>query len=278
MSGPERILVLLRHGESVWNRENRFTGWADVPLTGTGHEQARRSGDQLREAGIVPAVAHTSVLQRAIHTLEEVLDRLDGARPPIRYAWELNERHYGRLQGKNKAETEREFGPDQTLAWRRSYADPPPPVDLDDPRHPRFDERYADVPVDSYPAGESLRDTGRRVLPYWDRRIVPDLASGPVLVVAHGNSLRSLVMHLEGHRTRRDPAAEHPDRHTPGVPAGRRSSACSASATWPGKRNSPTGSQRPSSVPEERTALLRFDFSTLHAEMRRNWPELRLWK
>lgn len=198
MSGPERTLVLLRHGESVWNRENRFTGWADVPLTATGHEQARRSGDQLREAGIVPVVAHTSVLQRAIHTLEEVLERLGGARPPIRYAWELNERHYGRLQGKNKAETEREFGPDQTLAWRRSYADPPPPVDLDDPRHPRFDERYAAVPVQRLPRAESLRDTGRRVLPYWERQIVPDLDAGPVLVVAHGNSLRSLVMHLEG--------------------------------------------------------------------------------
>ena len=198
MSGPERTLVLLRHGESLWNRENRFTGWADVPLTDTGREQARRSGDRLREAGIVPVVVHTSVLQRAIHTLEEALARLDCARPPIRYAWELNERHYGRLQGKNKAETEREFGPDRTLAWRRSFADPPPPVDRDDLRHPRFDERYADVPEELLPRGESLRDTAQRVIPYWDRRIVPDLASGPVLVVAHGNSLRSLVMHLEG--------------------------------------------------------------------------------
>jgi 2,3-bisphosphoglycerate-dependent phosphoglycerate mutase len=198
MSDSERILVLLRHGESVWNRENRFTGWTDVALTNTGHEQARRSGEQLRQAGIVPSVAHTSVLQRAIHTLEEVLDRLDGARPPIRYAWELNERHYGRLQGKNKAETEREFGPDKTLAWRRSFADPPPPVALDDPRHPRFDERYAKVPGELLPRGESLRDTAQRVIPYWDREIVPDLVSGPVLVVAHGNSLRSLVMHLEG--------------------------------------------------------------------------------
>ena len=198
MSGPERTLVLLRHGESVWNRENRFTGWADVALTETGRDQARRGGDALRAAGIVPVVAHTSLLKRAIHTLEEVLGRLEPGDLPVRYAWELNERHYGRLQGKNKAETEREFGPDRTLAWRRSYADPPPPVDLDDPRHPRFDERYADVPVEVLPRGESLRDTGQRVIPYWDRRIVPDLASGPVLVVAHGNSLRSLVMHLEG--------------------------------------------------------------------------------
>ena len=198
MSGPKRTLVLLRHGESIWNRENRFTGWTDVPLTDTGREQARRSGEQLRKAGIVPVVAHTSVLQRAIHTLEEVLDRLDSTRPPIRYAWELNERHYGRLQGKNKAETEREFGPEKTLAWRRGFADTPPSVDFDDPRHPRFDERYVKVPKKLLPCGESLQDTVQRVIPYWDRRIVPDLASGPVLVVAHGNSLRSLVMHLEG--------------------------------------------------------------------------------
>ena len=198
MSGPERNLILLRHGESVWNRENRFTGWTDVPLTGTGREQARRSGDQLRRAGIVPVVAHTSVLQRAVDTLELVLAQLDCAGRPVRYAWELNERHYGRLQGKNKAETEREFGPDRTLAWRRSFADPPPLVDLEDPRHPRFDERYAEVPAELLPRGESLRDTAQRVIPYWNRKIVPDLAAGAVLVVAHGNSLRSLVMHLEG--------------------------------------------------------------------------------
>ncbi len=195
---PERILVLLRHGESAWNRENRFTGWTDVALTQTGREQARRAGDGLRDAGIVPVVAHTSVLQRAIHTLEEVLGRLERPDLPTRYAWELNERHYGKLQGKNKAETEREFGPEKTLAWRRSFADPPPPVDLGDPRHPRFDERYANVPDELLPRGESLRDTAQRVIPYWDRQIVPDLALGPVLVVAHGNSLRSLVMHLEG--------------------------------------------------------------------------------
>ena len=202
MSGPERTpertLVLLRHGESLWNRENRFTGWTDVPLTDTGREQARRAGDGLRAAGIVPVVAHTSVLQRAIHTLEEAVGRLALRDLPVRYAWELNERHYGRLQGRNKAETEREFGSDQTLVWRRSYADPPPPLDLDDPRHPRFDERYAAVPVERLPRSESLRDTGRRVLPYWERQIVPDFASGPVLIVAHGNSLRALIMHLEG--------------------------------------------------------------------------------
>ena len=146
----------------------------------------------------MPVVAHTSVLERAVRTLEHVLDRLAGAGIPVRRAWELNERHYGALQGKNKAETEREFGADRTLVWRRSFADPPPPVDRDDPRHPRFDERYANVPEELLPRGESLRDTAERVIPYWERRIAPDLAAGPVLVVAHGNSLRSLVMHLEG--------------------------------------------------------------------------------
>ena len=194
---PERILVLLRHGESVWNRKNRFTGWTDVALTETGREQARRAGEELRDAGIVPAVAHTSVLQRAVHTLEEVLVRLESPGIPTRYAWELNERHYGALQGKGKAETEREFGPERTLSWRRSFADRPPLVDFDDPRNPRFDERYAAVPDERLPRGESLQDTGRRVIPYWEQRIVPDLASGPVLVVAHGNSLRALIMHLE---------------------------------------------------------------------------------
>lgn len=198
MSGAKRTLVLLRHGESAWNRENRFTGWTDVPLTETGREQARRSGDRLRDAGIVPVVAHTSVLQRAIHTLEEVLGRLERPALPTRYAWELNERHYGKLQGKDKAETEREFGAEQTLVWRRSFRDPPPLVDLDDPRNPRLDERYAAVPEELLPRGESLQDTGRRVIPYWEEQIVPDLERGPVLVVAHGNSLRALVMHLEG--------------------------------------------------------------------------------
>ena len=194
---PERILVLLRHGESVWNQANRFTGWTDVALTETGREQARRAGEGMREAGIVPVVAHTSVLRRAIHTLAEALARLESPAIPTRYAWELNERHYGALQGKNKAETEREFGPEKTLAWRRSFAERPPLVDFDDPRNPRFDERYAAVPDERLPRGESLQDTGRRVIPYWERRIVPDLASGPVLVVAHGNSLRAVIMHLE---------------------------------------------------------------------------------
>ena len=191
-------LILVRHGESLWNLENRFTGWTDVPLTETGWKQARRAGDQLCRHGIVPVTAHVSVLRRATDTLEAVLGQCGAARIPIRSAWELNERHYGALQGKNKAEVEREFGSRQTLAWRRSFRQPPPPLDPDDPRHPRFDPRYAGVPPECLPHGESLRDTLERVMPYWERAIVPDLAAGPVLVAAHGNSLRALVMRLEG--------------------------------------------------------------------------------
>ena len=198
MSGAARTLVLLRHGESVWNRANRFTGWTDVALTETGRQQARRAGDRLRDAGIVPVLAHVSVLQRAVETLKEALLSAGYRELPTRFAWQLNERHYGVLQGKDKAETERQFGRDQTLAWRRGFADRPPLVDSGDPRNPRFDERYADVPAEQLPRGESLQDTGRRVIPYWTEQIVPDLERGPVLVAAHGNSLRALVMHLEG--------------------------------------------------------------------------------
>lgn len=192
-----KTLVLLRHGESAWNRANRFTGWIDVPLTDRGREQARRAGKQLREAGIVPAAAHTSVLRRAEDTLREVRARAGWETLPTRRAWELNERHYGALQGLNKAETERRHGAEQTNRWRRSYAERPPPVAPDDPRHPAQDPRYRDLPPDRLPAGESLRDTAERVLPYWETAIAPDLARGPVLVVAHGNSLRALVMRLE---------------------------------------------------------------------------------
>lgn len=195
--GAEKTLVLLRHGESAWNRANRFTGWTDVPLTDRGREQARRAGKQLREAGIVPAAAHTSVLSRAEDTLREVRARAGWEELPTRRAWELNERHYGALQGLNKAETERRYGPDQTNRWRRSYAEGPPPVPPDDPRHPAQDPKYRDLPPSRLPAGESLRDTAERVLPYWETAIAPDLARGPVLVVAHGNSLRALVMRLE---------------------------------------------------------------------------------
>lgn len=192
-----KTLVLLRHGESAWNRANRFTGWTDVPLTDRGREQARRAGEQLRDAGIVPAAAHTSVLSRAEDTLREVRARAGWTTLPTRRAWELNERHYGALQGLNKAETERRYGPDQTNRWRRGYAEGPPPVSPDDPRHPAQDPRYRDLPPHRLPAGESLRDTAERVLPYWEAAIAPDLDRGPVLVVAHGNSLRALVMRLE---------------------------------------------------------------------------------
>ncbi len=198
MSGAERTLVLLRHGESVWNRENRFTGWTDVPLTDTGREQARRAGARLRAVGIVPTAAHTSVLVRAIRTLEEALSRMDCPEIAVRQAWELNERHYGALQGKDKAAVEQRFGAATTLAWRRGFDRRPPEVAPDDPRSPKRDPRYAEVPPDRLPLAESLADTRRRVVPYWERAIVPDLRSGPTLVVAHGNSLRALVMHLDG--------------------------------------------------------------------------------
>lgn len=192
-----KTLVLLRHGESAWNRENRFTGWTDVPLTDRGREQARRAGTQLAGEGIVPVRAHTSVLQRAEDTLREVVASAGWGPIPTRRAWELNERHYGDLQGRDKAETERRYGPEQTNRWRRSYAEGPPPVPENDPRHPAQDPRYREVPPDLLPAGESLKDTADRVLPYWERAIAPDLDPGPVLVVAHGNSLRALVMRLE---------------------------------------------------------------------------------
>ncbi len=198
MYRSERTLVFLRHGESVWNRENRFTGWADVPLTATGTQQARRAGERLLAAQIAPVAAYASMLKRAIHTLREVLDQLDRPWLPTRFALELNERHYGALQGKDKAETERRYGVEQTAAWRRGFAETPPLIAPDDPRNPRFDRRYAGVPEDSLPRGESLQATLRRVVPYWERVIAPVLETGPVLVVAHGNSLRALAMHLEG--------------------------------------------------------------------------------
>ena len=197
MRGAERTLVLLRHGESLWNRENRFTGWTDVPLTETGKEQARRAGERLREAGITPVAAHTSVLKRAVQTLREALSRMGRPELPVRRAWQLNERHYGALQGKDKTEIERRFGRRRTEAWRRSFAGRPPRVAAEDPRNPRSDPRYAAVPDERLPLGESLQDTMQRVIPYLERDIVPDLERGPVLVVAHGNSLRALVMHIE---------------------------------------------------------------------------------
>ena len=191
-------LILLRHGESTWNRENRFTGWIDVPLSPAGEQEARDAGEQLRGGAPASDVVHTSVQQRAIRTAELALAACDRPWIPVRRSWRLNERHYGALQGKNKRETAEEFGAEQVKAWRRSYATRPPALAVDDPTHPRFDPRYADLPVDALPATECLADVVVRMLPYWYDAIAPDLTAGrTVLVVAHGNSLRALVKHLD---------------------------------------------------------------------------------
>ena len=198
MPGPVK-LVLVRHGQSIWNLENLFTGWTDVDLTAQGCEEARQAGRELAGEGIVPDVVFTSVLKRAIRTEWLMLDELDLLWLPVMRSWRLNERHYGALQGLNKAQTVDRHGEAQVKIWRRSYDIPPPPLSLDDQRHPRFDRRYADVDPDDLPATESLKDTLARVLPYWEQRIVPELKAGrQVLVVAHGNSLRALVKMLDG--------------------------------------------------------------------------------
>jgi 2,3-bisphosphoglycerate-dependent phosphoglycerate mutase len=192
-------LVLLRHGESTWNLENRFTGWHDVELSPRGEDEARRGGRQLAEAGLLPDVLHTSLLKRAIRTAEMALRECDRSWIPVRRSWRLNERHYGALQGKDKTETQAEFGDAQYLIWRRSYDVPPPPVDARSEHHPASDERYRDLPPDVLPATECLADVLDRMLPYWADAVVPDLRAGrTTLVAAHGNSLRALVMHLDG--------------------------------------------------------------------------------
>lgn len=192
-------LVILRHGQSEWNRENRFTGWTDVDLTAQGIEEGRRAGRFLREAGFSFDVAYTSLLKRAIRTLWLVLEELDMLWLPVEKAWRLNERHYGALQGLDKAEMVDRFGKEQVFLWRRSYSAQPPPLAPDDPRHPRFDPRYAQVDPADLPATESLENTLARVLPCWQRVIVPRLQAGErVLVVAHGNSLRALIKYLDG--------------------------------------------------------------------------------
>ena len=189
-------LILCRHGESLWNRENRFTGWTDVELSPAGEEEARAAGRLLREAGLVPDVAHTSVLTRAVRTLSLILGELGSSGIKVYQSWRLNERHYGALQGLNKAETMDKHGAEQVKIWRRSYATPPPALQLDDSRHPRHDPRYADLT--SPPAAESLKDTLDRVQPYWKSQIAPDVRAGRcTLVSAHGNSLRALVKLLE---------------------------------------------------------------------------------
>lgn len=191
-------LVLMRHGESQWNLENRFTGWTDVDLTDLGREQARQAGLLLKKEGYSFDVAFTSVLKRAIRTLWIALDAMDAMYTPIGNTWRLNERHYGALQGLNKAETAAKFGEEQVLVWRRAYAIAPDALDKDDPRHARFDPRYARVPAGELPATECLKDTVARVLPFWNESIAPAIRAGrKVLVAAHGNSLRALIKYLD---------------------------------------------------------------------------------
>ena len=191
-------VVLLRHGESDWNLSNRFSGWTDVDLTDTGREEAARSGRLLLEDGFTFDVAYTSLLKRAIRTLWIVLDEMDLMWLPVIRDWRLNERHYGALQGLNKAETAAEHGEEQVLLWRRSYDVPPPALAPGDERHPGRDRRYASVPDGDVPLTESLKETVARFVPYWESTIAPDIRAGKrVLIVAHGNSLRALVKHLD---------------------------------------------------------------------------------
>lgn len=191
-------LVLLRHGESDWNKENRFTGWTDVDLSEKGVAEAHEAGKLLREGGYVFDVAYTSVLKRAIRTLWITLDELDQMWIPIHNTWRLNERHYGALQGLNKAETAARFGDKQVLIWRRSYDIPPPALTADDPRFPGNDPRYAGLTPAELPLTECLKDTVARFLPYWHETIVPALKAGRrVIIAAHGNSLRALVKYLD---------------------------------------------------------------------------------
>ena len=191
-------LVLLRHGESTWNRENRFTGWTDVDLSERGLAEAAHAGRLLREGGYTFDLAYTSLLKRAIRTLWIALDVLDRMWIPVVNDWRLNERHYGALQGLNKAETTAEHGEAQVKIWRRSYDIPPPPLVPDDPRHPTHDPRYARLAPQELPLTESLKDTVARVIPYWRDTIAPSIRAGKqVVIAAHGNSLRALVKHLD---------------------------------------------------------------------------------
>ena len=191
-------LVLLRHGESQWNLENRFTGWTDVDLTENGIAEAKYCGQLMNDEGYLFNLVYTSVLQRAIKTLELCLAKMNLTDVPIKYNWRLNERHYGALQGLNKVETAQKYGDEQVLVWRRSYNTPPPPLNLDDERHPRFDERYSDLDISHLPASECLKDTVDRSLPLWHKTIAPSIQSGKkVIIVAHGNSLRALVKYLD---------------------------------------------------------------------------------
>jgi 2,3-bisphosphoglycerate-dependent phosphoglycerate mutase len=191
-------LVLLRHGQSTWNLENRFTGWTDVGLSAQGESEAHAAGKSLREGGYTFDLAITSVLKRAIKTLWIALEEMDLEWIPVTNAWQLNERHYGSLQGLNKAEMAAQFGEVQVKIWRRSYDVPPPALEMDDPRHPRFDPRYAGLQPEAIPSTESLKITLERVLPYWHSTIAPIVKTGKrLLIAAHGNSLRAMVKYLD---------------------------------------------------------------------------------
>jgi 2,3-bisphosphoglycerate-dependent phosphoglycerate mutase len=191
-------VVLLRHGESTWNKENRFTGWTDVDLSDKGREEAKAAGKVLKDEGYVFDVAYTSVLKRAIRTLGSVLDHLDLMWIPVHRSWRLNERHYGALQGLNKAETAAKYGEAQVKIWRRSYDIPPPPLETIDPRFPGHDPRYRDLKPEELPVTECLKDTVARFLPAWHETIAPAVKSGQkVIIAAHGNSLRALVKYLD---------------------------------------------------------------------------------
>ncbi|WP_131105741.1 phosphoglyceromutase [Ornithinimicrobium sufpigmenti] len=197
MSTAAYTLILLRHGESEWNQKNLFTGWVDVDLTERGHAEARRAGELLTQEGLAPDVLHTSLLRRAITTANTALDVADRHWIPVRRSWRLNERHYGALQGLDKAETRDKYGEEQFMLWRRSFDTPPPPIEDDNEYSEAGDPRYADLGED-LPRTECLKDVIARMLPYWDGEIVADLKAGrTVLVTAHGNSLRALVKHLD---------------------------------------------------------------------------------
>ena len=192
-------LVLIRHGESTWNLENRFTGWTDVELTPLGVRQAQESGRLLKAEGYEFDIAYTSVLKRAVWTLWHALDQMDRTWLPVRNDWRLNERHYGALQGLNKAETAKKFGDDQVLVWRRSYDTPPPALEPSDPRSERADLRYAGLSPEQVPLTECLKDTVARVLPFWNDTIAPAIQAGQrIVIAAHGNSIRALVKYLDG--------------------------------------------------------------------------------
>jgi 2,3-bisphosphoglycerate-dependent phosphoglycerate mutase len=194
-----KSIVLLRHGESTWNKENRFTGWTDVDLTEKGVEEAQKAGRLLKEKGFAFDIAYTSYLKRAVKTLNNVLDQLDQDWIPVEKSWRLNEKHYGNLQGLNKSETAEKYGEEQVLIWRRSYDIAPLPLAEDDPRNPRFELRYQDVRNKQLPRTESLKDTVERILPYWKDVIFPTLAetADQILVTAHGNSLRGIIKYLK---------------------------------------------------------------------------------